>query len=183
MDVQTCCLGAGTRGLYLGWCHIVTEKRGRVSVNMLLNRATPWLDVSSYLPHEGRVELDINKDIPELLVRIPEWVPYGAVKITRVKGTDEITCTGREVSWLKRVFMKLGTAQRGEKIIITFPMMERKTIEVASGLEYEVKWRGDDVIHIDPPGTYYPLYNKRKIYEKVPMREVILTRDEGNMFI
>jgi hypothetical protein len=34
MDVQTCCVASGARGLYDGWRSIVTEKRGRVRVNL-----------------------------------------------------------------------------------------------------------------------------------------------------
>lgn len=183
MDVQTCCLGAGTRGLYISWCHIVTEKGGRVSVNMFLNRATPWLDVTSYMPYEGLVELNINKDIPELLVRIPEWIPFGAVEITRTKSDETTISTGRQFSWLKNIYVKLGAAKLGEKISIRFPVLERKTVETASDFQYTVKWRGDDVIHIDPSGTYYPLYNGRKNYDRTPRREATLMREYGNLFI
>ena len=183
MDVQTCCLGAGTRGLYLGWSHIVTEKQGKISVNLLLNRSTPWLNVKSYMPHEGKVVLDINQDIPELLVRIPEWTPFGAVEVNRIMDEDTIFTTGRKLSWFKNAFMRLGAARKGEKIIITFPMMEKKIIETASGLDYEVKWRGDDVVHIDPPGTYYPIYNNRRIYEKTPVKEVTITKEKGDLYI
>lgn len=183
MDVQTCCLGAGTRGLYLGWSNIVTETAGRVSVNMLLNRATPWLDVHAHMPHEGKVELYINQDIPELFVRIPEWTPFGAVKVERERGGETDVNNGRRLSWLKQTFVNLGAAATGEKITITFPLTERSTVETASGLVYNVKWRGDDVVHIDPPGTYYPLYNRRRILSAAEMTEKTITREKGNQYI
>ncbi|MDL2319420.1 glycoside hydrolase family 127 protein, partial [Eubacteriales bacterium OttesenSCG-928-A19] len=75
MDVQTCCVASGARGLYYGWRNIVTEARGRVSVNLLLNRATPWLEVESSLPYEGKVVLTARKDMPDLVCRIPDWAP------------------------------------------------------------------------------------------------------------
>lgn len=182
MDVQTCCLGSGTRALYQVWNNIVTENKGRIYVNLLLNRGTKWLDVLSHMPHEGRVELDINEDIEELLIRIPEWVPYGAVEIER-KVVDNLShSTGRQHAWINKYFLKLGKAAKGEKITIIFPMNERITVEKSVNLEYQVKWRGDDVIHITPGGTYYPLYNNRKIFEKAPMKAAVLRQGEENIF-
>lgn len=176
MDVQTCCLGAGTRGLFIAWNHIVTEQRGRVSVNFLLNRATEWLDIASWLPHHGRVELTVHKDIPDLWCRIPEWVPFGAVQLERHRGGNVSAATGRDVSWWKDTFIKLGPASAGERVTISFPVRERETRETAVDLEYQVQWRGDDVVGIAPAGTYYPLYANRAVLTDVPMRERDLRR-------
>lgn len=183
MDVQTCCLGAGTRGLYLGWSNIVTETKGRVTINLLLNKATRWLDIRSYMPHEGKIELDINEDIPELLIRIPEWVPFGAVEVSRTLDAQTTAKTGRQTGWVKKVYMKLGSVVKGEKITITFPMQVWHTVEEAWTLEYNVKWCGDDVIHIDPAGTYYPLYNYRKVLNKAPIKTKALVRSQGGLYI
>lgn len=180
MDVQTCCVGSGTRGLYSAWSNIVTEEHGRVSVNLLLNRSTPKLDVLSYLPHEGRVELHVNAEIGELMIRIPEWVPYGMVKIQRA-GSEEII-EGKNLPWVNTWYMKLGAAKPGEIITITFPVAERKTREHAVNLEYDVVWRGDDVIHIEPEGTVYPLFNNRKIYENAPMVKTTFHNGKGSLF-
>ena len=183
MDVQTCCLGAGTRGLYVAWSSIVTEDAGRIRINLLLNHTSRWLTLKSYMPHEGRIELEVKQDMPELLIRIPEWVPFGAVRVSVEKNGETVTTTGRQLPWVKKVFMKLGAAAQGAKITITFPLHERKTVEVASGLEYEVKWRGDDVIHIDPPGTYYPLYTNRRIQTPAELKEKTLICDHGPSYI
>ena len=43
------------------------------TVNLLLNRASPWLDVESYLPFEGKVFLR-NKQARRICIRIPAWV-------------------------------------------------------------------------------------------------------------
>lgn len=182
MDVQTCCLGAGTRGLYLGWSNIVTERKGRVSVNLLLNRSTKWLEVRAYMPHEGRVELDIREDIPELLIRIPEWLPFGAVEVTRVRGGEETHFTGRQLGWSRQVFMKLGPACPGDRFTVAFPLLRRKTVEKAVTLEYITEWAGDDVIGISPKGTYYPLYTGRKIFDRAPLKAYNLRREAGHLY-
>ena len=117
------------------------------------------------------------------MIRIPEWVPFGAVRALVDKNGETDVFTGRQLPWVKKVFMKLGAVTQGSKLTITFPIMERKTVEVASGLEYEVKWRGDDVIHIDPAGTYYPLYTKRRIQTPTELKQKTLTCDHGPSYI
>ena len=168
MDVQTCCVASGTRGLYNGWENIVTtHKNGRVSVNMLLNRATEDINVLSYLPHEGKVELYINRGIPELLVRIPEWTPFGAVQVERGSGEKY---SGRDLPWVKGCFILIKGALVGEKITVTFMQAERETVEMAAGLSYGTKWVGDEVVGITPKGTYYPLYSGREVKDKAPLK-------------
>ncbi|HEY5466876.1 MAG TPA: beta-L-arabinofuranosidase domain-containing protein, partial [Clostridia bacterium] len=113
VDIQMCCLASGTRGLFLAWSNIVTEKAGRVSVNLLLNRASHWLDVRSYMPHEGRIELEINEDIPELLVRIPDWVPFDAISLKKEHAGDVTEKTAD--TWLDR-HIKAGPCMKGDKV-------------------------------------------------------------------
>jgi hypothetical protein len=173
MDVQTCCLGAGTRGLYLAWDNIVTEMPNRrISLNLLLNHSSTWLDVSSYLPHEGKLEINAKKDMNDLLIRIPEWTPFGSVRIIR----GQTTYTGRQLPWIKNVFIRIPQVKAGESITVSFNTYERTTIEKGATLEYQIKWRGDDVIDIQPPGHYYPLYNNRTIYKTVPITEKRLSQ-------
>ena len=42
-------------------------------VNLLLNRASPWLDIDSYLPYAGKVVVK-NKTARTISLRIPRWV-------------------------------------------------------------------------------------------------------------
>lgn len=182
MDVQTCCLGSGTRGLFLGWSSAVTERAGRVRVNLLLTRSTPWLDVRAFMPHEGKLELVVHRDLPDLLVRIPEWTPYGGVAVTRTHGGETVHATGRTLPWVEKVFLRLGAARAGETITITFPLVRRVTTEKAVHLAYRTEWLGDDVVGIDPAGTYYPLYNHRKVFDTAPMRDYGLTCSDGAAF-
>lgn len=169
MDIQTCCIASGTRGLYIVWNSIITERDRRVYVNLLLNKDSEWLRLKSFLPHKGQIQIEIKKDIEELAIRIPEWTPYGAVRVYR-KSEDKIY-SGREFPWYKRYFMLINSLKEGEILIITFPVAEYETEEIASGLKYKAKWRGDNVINISPEGVYCPLYKDKKILEKVPIKK------------
>ncbi|WP_248927023.1 glycoside hydrolase family 127 protein [Paenibacillus hamazuiensis] len=170
-DLQTCCIGSGTRGLFMGWSNTVTEENGTVSVNFLLNRGSQWLDVHSHLPHEGKVVLDVRKPLKRLLVRIPEWAGYAKVEVRRERGDAVRHQSGGEPSmWVKDRFLVLGEASEGERITVTFPLSHRQTVEKAMGQEFITKWRGDDVIHLSPEGVYHPFYNNRKVFDTAPMR-------------
>ncbi|MEI7025915.1 hypothetical protein [Paenibacillus sp. y28] len=178
-DLQICCLGSGTRGLFMGWSNTVTEKDGTVSVNFLLNRGSKWLDVSSYLPHEGKVVIDVHQDVKRLQVRIPEWAGFTKIQYVRELDGQVTEGNGREPSrWVNKHFLLLGEAKAGEQITITFPISHRKTIENAVGQTFETIWRGDDVVGISPEGTKKPLYSGRKVYDQAPMREGSYRRPE-----
>ncbi|MBE1441977.1 hypothetical protein [Paenibacillus sp. OAS669] len=170
-DLQTCCIGSGTRGLFMGWSNTITERSGTVSVNFLLNRGSRWLDVSSHLPHEGRLDLDIHQNIPRLLIRIPDWAGYAKVLIRREQGDRVLTQTGSDPSiWINQRFLNLGEAHEGERITVTFPVSQRQTVEKAVGEEFITQWRGDDVVHLSPEGIHHPFYNHRQIRSQAPMR-------------
>lgn len=169
-DIQACCLPTGTRGLFLAWNNIVTRKFDRVMVNLHMNKSCDLLDVSSYLPYEGKLELDIHQEISELLVRIPDWVIHDDTCITRIR--DGETLSIAPDAWLAK-HVKVGNARKGDKFIVGFPLRQIKTQELAIDQYFEATWRGDDVVEINPPGKYYPFYSGRKsmITDQTPMRE------------
>ncbi len=176
-DVQACCIGSGTRGLYLVWQNIITTRGREVSVNMLLNRGAKWLDVLSHLPYEGKVELKIHENLPKLFVRIPDWAGYAKVVATRVRGDESWEVHGSDPSvWQRPRYFTFTDVREGEEITITFPVEESTSVERAVGQEFTVTWRGDDVMHIAPEGVHHPFYNSRRVAEKAPQKRASLTR-------
>ena len=59
---------------------IVTGEGNRARVDLLLDRASEWVDVDSYLPFEGKVVLKI-KTVNSAEVRRPEWVRLNEVPV------------------------------------------------------------------------------------------------------
>jgi hypothetical protein len=75
-----CCSGITPWGLYAAWEGTVRSRdAGRVDVNLLLNHASPWADVESWLPYEGRVVVR-NKTAERINVRLPSWVERRSVR-------------------------------------------------------------------------------------------------------
>lgn len=71
-----CCTANGNQGFYYAWDAIVKGSGDSATINLLFNRFSPWLDLESYLPYEGKVIIR-NKKARHLQVRIPGWVRLG----------------------------------------------------------------------------------------------------------
>lgn len=121
-----CCSYNGLIGYYHAWDGIVREANGIARVNLLLNRASPALDIDSYLPYEGKVVLR-NKTARMILLRLPRWVDLAAVRCRR---------NGLEAPavFLERSLL-LEQVQLGERIEVDFPVVE--SVET-----YQCGWEG-----------------------------------------
>jgi hypothetical protein len=160
----SCCIAYGCNGLYWGWDQILRYQEGKLKVNLLLNRVSPWADVDSYIPYQGRVEVKIKKPV-ELSMRIPEWVKPGQTRC-QVNGQE------RRLGWEGR-YAKVGDVKPGDMARLTFPIFERTDKVWVEKREYTVVRKGNDVVSIDPPGVYHPLYQRQHYRQNTPrMRKV-----------
>lgn len=170
-DVMTCCVASGTRGVFLAWQYAVTTAGDTTAVNFLLNRASPDLDVRSWLPHDGRVELAVRTPIPRLRIRVPSWVDPDRVSLTDGGGD-------RRTRW-DGPFLVTTDVSADTNLQLTFPLRQTETVETAADDEYHVEWRGDDVVGISPAGSRAPLYADRTVSDTVPNRETTLCTEAG----
>jgi hypothetical protein len=123
-----CCPGNANHALFYAWESIVrADNNGHATVNLLLNRASHWLDIDSYLPYAGKVVIR-NKSSRSLGVRIPRWVDKKAVKVE---------CHGKPIAtyWVASYLM-LSNLKPTDVINITFPMVETRE-------QYTLKWKRD----------------------------------------
>ncbi len=130
-DSTICGPGNVIAGLCCAWDAIVRCVNGEAQINLLLNRASPWLDIDSYLPYEGKVVIH-NKTARRVAVRIPRWVSKPAVQIKI--GKRAVT-----PSWVAN-YLILDAIHPEDQIIITFPMVTR--VE-----KYTVKWKINENWH------------------------------------
>ena len=136
-------MGNCPQSLYYAWESIVRHGNGGTEVNLLLNRASPWLNVDSYLPYEGKVVLK-NKRARRVHVRIPVSVDKRAVRLW---------VQGREVPlvWLNNYLLVDGIGSE-DVITVEFPMVEtsERYTEPTFGVEYTFKFRGNTVVDASP---------------------------------
>lgn len=150
MSMHGCCTGNASRTIYWIRDSILTREDDLVRVNLLMNRASTWLDVNSYLPYEGRIVLQI-KAAKKVAVRIPPWTD-----------SEEVTCTvgGRQCgyAWSGNYIVVDGLA-KGDTVEIRFPMTTETVFKIiAADTIYKLTGKGYTVVDIEPKGRICPLY-------------------------
>ncbi|MCH2126504.1 MAG: glycoside hydrolase family 127 protein [Pirellulaceae bacterium] len=182
-----CCNANMMLAMHKAWDSIVRFDDGLAQVNLLLNRASPWVDIDSYLPYEGKVVLK-NKEAERLSVRMPLWVDRSAV-LCQVNG-QEIP-----LRWLGRQ-LQIADLQPRDAVTITFPMVEttERHTEPTYATTYTCRFKGNTLMDIAPrpeefslkrissdDGSFtqlnkemgYPLYRREHLQaNKAPTKEV-----------
>ena len=150
-SIMHCCTGNATRAIYYAWESILDFADGKLRVELLLNRASKWADVDSYIPNEGRVEVSVKEDC-DVSVRMPQWATPPEVHCT----VDEQV---RPLAFDKR-YAEIGPVESGQKVVVTFPIWEELRIMDVAAKTYHSIFRGNEMVRIDPPGTVGPLYQR-----------------------
>jgi len=149
--IMNCCTASGSRAICAVWRDMLGYDQGTLKVNLLFNRASKWADIDSYVPYTGRVDVKIKEPL-DLQIRIPEWVNPTEAKCVLDGNARELTYDGR--------YARVGKVKRGQTVALTFPISERTEKRKIEGIDYTFVIRGNDVVHVDPPGKYHPLYQR-----------------------
>ena len=123
-----CCLGNGAKGMYYAWKSIVDCSNKAARINLLLNRASPWLDIDSCLPYEGKVVIR-NKTAERISVRMPLWVDRKAVS-SKINGLAATPFWNGQYAIFDPV-------KGGVTLTMEFPIVE-------STETYTLKWNQSD---------------------------------------
>lgn len=143
---QNCCAGAGLRATYQAWSSVVTEEPSRISVNLSLDRATPGVQVTSFIPFEGRVQITLKRD-SELRWRRPAHCAPSDVRIKSTSSSPSLKAEGP--------FLAFGRQRTGTVLELTFPLPTRhQNITIGNhGFQqyhFDVDWKGETVMAIRP---------------------------------
>jgi hypothetical protein len=170
-----CCTCNAARGIAYAWDGILDADGDRVQVNLLLNRASPWLDVNSYLPFEGKVVI-LNKTARRVAVRIPSWV-------NRRKIQASVNGSRRQAGWIG-AYQVFDDLKPGDAVQIEFPVLQQTVHLTAKtgpkgpnqNTTYAITFRGNTVVDITPRDqspAAYPMYQRDAMKaDKAPMKTV-----------
>jgi len=173
-NLMQCCTCNAVRGIFYAWEAITRFDGENTVVNLLLNRASAWLDIDSYLPYEGRVVLR-NKTARSVSVRLPSYV-----------NIREITCTlnGKAVRprYIRR-YLTVGDLTPGDFIELRFPLVAHDyTFTAYARTQYEKQYsftmKANTVLDIgprepDPAAAVYPYYLRDHMKtDKAPIHTV-----------
>lgn len=154
--IMHCCTGNASRAIYFIWEKILSFDAGKLSVNLLLNRASPWADVDSHIPYRGQVDVKM-KQTADLAVRVPEWTKPEEVKVVLNEGERPFGWNGR--------YAEIGRVEAGDAIAVIFPIhIVAHTVEIEKET-YELVCKGNEIIDISPPGKICPLFQRPHYHE------------------
>jgi hypothetical protein len=154
--IEGCCINGGVRGLFLAYLNSIHETPDEVRINLLWSAATPGVEVFSYTPYDGRLDLHPRSRKP-LLVRCPDWLPPGTV---RVEGANSVTA----VRVAGANYLRIADARPGSRVTLRFDQPEVQKEYQVAGLTYKVRWRGDTVMALEPPGKPYPIFDRAQLH-------------------
>jgi hypothetical protein len=146
--IEGCCIGGGIRGLFVAYQNAIHETAGEVRINLLLSAGMEALEVASYLPFEGRIDLYPKTSRP-VSVRCPPWLDPVSV---RVEGRADRAIANR--------YLRLSGMQPGSRVVLRYAQPEHERTHVVAGRTYQVLWRGDTVLSLRPAGSPYPIFQR-----------------------
>ncbi len=148
--IVTCDITAGALdALCEVWKCIIADAEAGIVINMLLDCARSGVQIESYLPGEGKVEI-LNKSGRNLFVRVPSWVSSSELEL-RIDG--DIHAFN-----LRGSLLPIARRQGTQKIAITFPVRRVRTIESMAFQRYTIDWQGDQITAMSPPAKYLPMF-------------------------
>lgn len=151
-SIAGCCAGYAPIGLWRVWNISIEETDSRVTVNIPLNKEVKKAQVRSFYPNEGCMEVTLKQEA-EVAFRKYDWM-----------GREEditITVNGKEVSWVSEGnLMVVSGLRAGDQVVLEHPLETVTVPETVKGEEYQVIWRGPDVVDILPHGEHQRLYQR-----------------------
>jgi hypothetical protein len=160
---------SGPYGMYHAWHGITRFDHDVATVNLFLNRVSPWMNVASWLPYEGKVELT-NKQARTADVRIPGWLELDDVK-TSINGLPvKPSRAGHHL-----IFRKL---KPGDIVRLEFNQPESidQYFVPSNQREIAIQLRGSTVLDLAPRDqdpTVIPLLKRDQMKaNKAPMHKV-----------
>lgn len=132
-------------------CHIITKTGLGIQVNLLSSWENDLAKVESRLPVEGDLTITV-KHPTNLLVRIPERIVPGSLRVTRA---------GEDVQIHRRgIYILLPNDQAGAVFHISFTPERFDRPEHVHHKPYTVSWFGEQAIGISPVNGVYPLFGE-----------------------
>jgi hypothetical protein len=151
-----CCAANPTRALYYVWEQMLREEPERLTVELMLNRASATADITSDLPYAGRLCIRLKRDTT-VRVRKPGWLKTETVNITSLP-------SGRAVPFDKQEkYLVLDKRSAGEELVFTFELPQQTIKTKVGHIDATITLRGNEVVAFDPPGKYYPFWQNKKV--------------------
>ena len=150
-SIAGCCCGVAPQAVYLVWKNIVIDDDGRVVVNLPIEKDGRAAKIEIGYPNEGMMIVTAKKK-GDYLIRT---FPFMGERI-------RLTVNGKVRNLLYRGrCLEVTDVKTGDKIKLEHNIEEIVSQEKVRGTEYEVTWKGCDVVDLNPPGLPLRLYQRK----------------------
>ena len=129
--------------------HIATRDAGGIRVRFHFDYDDDTINISSTRNQTARVVIS-PKVVDNLWLRIPRWTPKASVKIAIDGKETDISMVG-DYAFLSKDLLP-GT------IVLTYALPVEIETESIAGVDYQLLWRGDEVMGITPNDFILPFY-------------------------
>jgi hypothetical protein len=146
-----CCWGNAGIALTRAFREMIAydAAKKRLSLHLLANRASQWADIDSHIPSQGRVVVRCKFE-GQLALRLPAWAKKSEVTLDDKPATPRTE--GR--------YVVIDRVRPGSRVTLDMPIPEdRRTVTIAAK-QYTLTIRGHDVVDIDPPGKWRPIFTR-----------------------
>jgi len=155
--IAGCCVGTAPQALKLVWDRIVTADDNHVTVNMPINRDHDLAKVEIGYPNDYSIKVTAKRDGAHR-IRVFGWM--GNLIELKRNGAPVPVAYSDGCALFPEV-------KAGDTLELRHPFEERDIPETVRGLNLTVKWRGPDVVDMDPPGLPLRLYQRELGIKKV----------------
>lgn len=149
-SIAGCCVGMAPTALRVVWDVAVLKENGVYVVNVPMNKETDEWTMAMDYPEHGKMSLTLKQD-GDAGFRRYDWMGKAVKTYVNGKQVDFEEVDG--------VIVVRGV-KAGDKVELRHPLRTVIKKEMAAGQEYDVKWRGCDVIEIMPYGEHMRLYQR-----------------------
>lgn len=153
--IQNCCSGHLPLGLLHVWQQAVWREADGIRINLLFDHENEVCTVRDRQPEAGHLEIRLRR-AGTVRIRIPDWVPDAAVRLT-INGGAAPTVWEAPPSR----YLCVRDLDAGSTLGLAYPLCERTLAERLGGEIYTTHWKGDTVIGITPGGRFIPVFPAR----------------------
>ena len=128
---------------------IVDHTESGLRVNFHFDYEDAHLRIASTRGQRGWLQIMLKTEQP-LFIRIPAWTSPESVRLTIDEKPASTSQIGR--------FLFVGKQKPGAQIRVEYELPPAAIAETTDGVEYQLMWRGDEVVGISPNTDYLPFY-------------------------
>lgn len=148
--------------------HIAVSDQNEMTVLLHLNYEDDKIKVDCQRGETGKLTVTLKK-AASLSIRVPQWVSSRSVHFVRDNETLPVAIDGN--------FARFGIIPAKSTITMEYDLPQKITQEKDQGVDYQVYWKGDDIMGISPNTNFFPLFRDipEGVISKLNNRELILS--------